>query len=213
MIAVERGFALESVDGSLTTLPPVWDDPTIRMNEGTCDPLGRFWCGSMSYRRVPGAGSLFRLDPDLSVHTVLAGVTISNGIAWSPDGSLVYYIDTPTLRIDVFDGDGELTNRRPFATFADLRPDGLTVDSPGGVWVAFNGQGRVHRYTPDGRLDEVVEVAAAKTTACCLGGPNLDRLFITTSREGLPDGADPLAGSLFVADVGLAGLAPWAFGG
>ena len=93
------------------------------------------------------------------------------------------------------------------------RPDGLTVDADGGIWVAFNGQGRVHRFTAGGRLDEVVEVGAAKTTACCLGGPGLDRLFITTSRENLPDGEDPLAGALFVADVGVAGLPARLFAG
>lgn len=214
VIAVERGFALAAADGTVTTLPPVWDDPSIRMNEGTCDPHGRFWCGSMSYRAVPGAGALYRLDRDLSVRRVLVGVTISNGIEWSPDGSRVYYNDTPTGRVDVFDSeDGGLTNRRTFVVPDGLRPDGLTVDADGGVWVAGHGQGRVHRYTPDGRLDEVVEVPVAKVTACCLGGPNLDRLFITTSRENLPAGADPLAGSLFVADVGVVGLPARPFAG
>lgn len=215
VIAVERGFALESSGGDLTTLPPVWDDPSLRMNEGTCDPQGRFYCGSMSYQRVPGAGALFRLDPDASARQVLDGVTISNGIEWSPDGSLVYYNDTPTYQVDVldYDPDAGFSGRRPFVVLDEMRPDGLTVDAEGGVWVALNGQGRVHRYTPDGRLDEVVEVGAAKTTACCLGGPNGDRLFITTSRENLPDGADPLAGSLFVADVGVRGLAARTFAG
>jgi len=135
-------------------------------------------------------------------------VTISNGLEWSPDGSLAYYNDTPTRRVDVFDFDPDtgLSNRRPFVELGEKRPDGLTVDADGGVWVALNGDGRVHRYAADGRLDVVVEVAAAKTTACCRGGPGMDRLFVTTSRENLPEGADPLAGSLFVADVGVTGL-------
>jgi sugar lactone lactonase YvrE len=215
VIAVERGFALQDAGGSLRTLPEVWRDPSLRMNEGSCDPQGRFYCGSMSYQRVRGAGALYRLDPDLSVRNVLTGVTISNGLEWSPDGSLVYYNDTPTRRVDVFDFDPEtgLSDRRPFVVLDEERPDGLTVDAQGGVWVAFNGQGRVHRYTSGGRLSEVVEVGAAKTTACCLGGSNLDRLFITTSRENLPDGADPLAGALFVADVGVAGLPARPFAG
>jgi sugar lactone lactonase YvrE len=208
VIAVERGFALQDADGGLRTLPQLWDDPTLRMNEGSCDPQGRFYCGSMSYRRVPGAGAVHRLDPDGSTRVVLDGVTISNGLEWSPDGSFAYYNDTPTRRVDVFDFDPDtgLSNRRPFVQLGEKRPDGLTVDADGGVWVALNGDGRVHRYAADGRLDLVVEVAAAKTTACCLGGPGMNRLFVTTSRENLPEGADPLAGSLFVADVGVTGL-------
>jgi sugar lactone lactonase YvrE len=199
----------------VTALPEVWNDPTLRMNEGTCDPQGRFYCGSMSYQRVPGAGALYRLDPDRSVRVVLDGVTISNGLEWSPDGSLVYYNDTPTRRVDVFDYDPDagFSHRRPLVVLDEERPDGLTVDADGGIWVAFNGQGRVHRFTAGGRLDEVVEVGAAKTTACCLGGPGLDRLFITTSRENLPDGEDPLAGALFIADVGVAGLPARLFAG
>src|SRR5690606_23568937 len=99
-----------------------------------------------------------------------------------------------------------LTHRRPFVELADGRPDGLVVDSEGGVWVAVNRTGAVHRYTSAGVLDEVVEVPPRQVTACTLGGGHLDQLFITTSKEGLSAGEDPLAGSLFVADVGVAGL-------
>src|SRR5689334_9321150 len=105
VIAVERGFVLEDADGSLTALPPVWSDPGVRMNEGGCDPDGRFWCGSMAYDQRPGAAALYRLDPDGSVRRVLEGVTVSNGLDWSPDGSLAYYDDTATHRGDVFDYD------------------------------------------------------------------------------------------------------------
>src|SRR5690606_25920507 len=111
-------------------------DPGVRMNEGGCDPDGRFYCGSMAYDRTPGAASVYRLDPDGSVRTVIEHVTISNGLEWSPDGSRAYYVDTDTGRIDVFDYDREtgLTGRRPFAEFdADEgRPDGLAVDADGG---------------------------------------------------------------------------------
>ena len=96
VIAVERGFALEDADGTLTPLDPVWSDPGVRMNEGGCDPDGRFWCGSMAYDQRPGAAALYRLDPDGAVRRVLEGVTISNGLDWSPDGSLAYYDDTAT---------------------------------------------------------------------------------------------------------------------
>jgi sugar lactone lactonase YvrE len=209
VIGIERGFALEDVDGVVTALDPVWTDPSIRMNEGACDPDGRFYCGSMAYDQRPGAATVHRLDPDLSVSPVLTGVTVSNGLDWSPDGSLVYYNDTATHRTDVFDYDPVrgLVDRRPFVDLSteELRPDGLTVDAEGGVWVALSNGGAVRRYAPDGRLDEVVQLPARKVTACTFGGPALDQLFVTTSREGLEPGEDPLAGALFRADVGVTG--------
>jgi sugar lactone lactonase YvrE len=209
VLAVERGFALEDRDGTLTTLDPVWTDGGVRMNDGGCDPDGRFWCGSMAYDQAPGAAAMYRLDADGSVHPAFDGVTVSNGLEWSPDGSLAYYADTATHRVDVFDyesGAG-LTGRRPFVELdGDERPDGLTVDADGGVWVALNGSGAVRRYRPDGVLDEVVELPTAQVTACTFGGPDLDQLFITTSREGLAPDDDPVAGSLFRVDPGVRGL-------
>lgn len=217
VIGLERHFALEDAGGGITHLDELWSDDGLRMNEGGCDPDGRFYCGSMAYDKREGAGALYRLDPDGSVSTVLEGVTISNGIAWSPDGSLAYYNDTPTRRIDVFDYDREagLTGRRPFVDLAaGEHPDGLTVDEEGGVWTALNGSGEVRRYAPGGALDAVVEVEARKVTACTFGGPDLDELFITTSREDLEPGDDPLAGSLFrVPNVGVAGLPVREFAG
>ena len=210
VIGVERGFALEDVDGTLTHLDELWSDTNVRMNEGGCDPDGRFYCGSMAYDQRPDAGALYRLDPDGSVRVVLENVTVSNGLEWSPNGSRAYYNDTPTHRIDVFDYESEsgLTGRRPFVDLSAeaAHPDGLTVDAQGGVWVALDNGSAVRRYTPDGVLDEVIEVPARKVTACTFGGPHLDQLFITTSREGLEPGADPLAGSLFHVVVGVRGL-------
>ncbi len=208
VIAVEKGFVLEAADGSVTDLDPVWTDESVRMNEGGCDPDGRFWCGSMAYDRRPGGGTVYRLDPDGSVHVGFQGVTISNGLEWSPHGGLAYYVDTPTHRVDVldYDRDAGLTGRRPFVRLSDdARPDGLTVDAEGGVWVAVNGSGAVHRYSPEGVLDGVVEVGARQVTACTFGGPDLDQLFFTTSRENLEPDDDPPAGSLFRADVGVRG--------
>jgi sugar lactone lactonase YvrE len=217
VIGVERGFVLEHSDGRLESLGEVSSDETVRMNEGACDPDGRFYCGSMAYDKRPGAGTLYRLDPDRSVHVVLEGVTVSNGLEWSPEGSRAYYNDTDTYRTDVFDYDAEfgLTGRRTFVEMpGDVgRPDGLTVDAEGGVWVAINRGGAVHRYTPEGDLDAVVDVPARKVTACTFGGQRLDRLFITTSREDLEPGEDPLAGSVFRADPGVRGLPVREFAG
>jgi sugar lactone lactonase YvrE len=216
VIAVERGFTLEDADGTLAPMAPVWSDPGVRMNEGGCDPDGRFWCGSMAYDQAPGRGALYRLDPDGAVRRILDGVTISNGLDWSPDGSLAYYDDTATHRVDVFDYDRVtgLTARRPFVRLPDdANPDGLTVDAEGGVWVALFGGGAVHRYTPAGALDVVVEVPTAQVTACTFGGPRLDELFVTTSREGMAADDDPLAGALFRAEVGVPGLPVREFAG
>jgi sugar lactone lactonase YvrE len=216
VIGVERGFCLEEPDGTLTPLGEVWTDTGIRMNEGACDPDGRFYCGSMAYDKRPGVAALYRLDRDLSVRPVLHGVTISNGLDWSPDGSLAYYNDTDTHSIAVFNynRDEGLTEMRAFVVMLDNeRPDGLTVDAQGFVWVAINGSGEVRRYAPNGRLDGVVHVAARKVTACTFGGPALNQLFITTSREQLEPGEDPLAGSLFRAEVQVAGKPVYEFAG
>jgi sugar lactone lactonase YvrE len=177
------------------------------MNEGGCDPGGRFLCGTMAYDQHPGAGSLYRLDADRSVTVVLEGVTISNGLEWSPDGALAYYVDTPTREISVFDSDsaGGLHDRRPFAS-VDAMPDGLTVDADGGVWVALYDGRAVQHFGPDGAPGARVDVPEGRVTACTFGGADLDRLFITTSREGLAPGEEPYAGSLYVADVGARGL-------
>jgi sugar lactone lactonase YvrE len=130
--------------------------------------------------------------------------------------SRAYYNDTATHRISVFDYDAEagLTHRRVFVEIPeDGRPDGLTVDSEGGVWTAISNTGAVHRYSAEGRLEEVLKVPARKATACTFGGQQLDELFITTSREGLPEGQDPLAGSLFRARPQVLGLPAREFAG
>ena len=217
VIGVERGFALEEGDGTLTHLGELWTDENVRMNEGGCDPDGRFYCGSMAYDQRPGAASLYRLDTDLTVRVVLAGVTVSNGLEWSPDGTLAYYNDTDTGQMDVFDyaRDTCLTGRRTFVTIAerDGAPDGLTVDAEGGIWVALYGGAAVRRYSPEGKLELVVELPVKNVTACTFGGPRLDELFITTSREGLKPGEVPRAGALFRAQVSVRGLPAREFAG
>lgn len=209
VIGVERGFVLEETDGSLSPVIEAWSGSDARMNDGGCDPDGRFYCGSMAYDRRPGGGALYRLDPDLTVHRVVDGVTISNGLDWSPDGSSTYYVDTETYGVDVFDYERRtgLTNRRPLAVVEPShgRPDGLTVDADGGVWVALNGGGAVRRYGADGTLDRVIDTPTPHVTACAFGGHDLRTLFITTSRENVGDGDDDVAGSLLACEPGVAG--------
>ena len=212
VLAVERGVALEDPDGTVHPAVLLWETEDIRMNEGGAAPDGSFYVGSMAYDQAEGAATLYRVRPDLTWETVLPDVTVSNGIAWSPDGTRAYYDDTATGKVDVFDwtrAEG-LTGRRTFVVPAlddgEPRPDGLTVDSEGAVWVALNGAGQVHRYTAAGELDTVVEVGARQTTACALGGDDLRTLYITTSREGLDADEDPTAGSLYAVGVDVPGL-------
>ena len=169
--------------------------PDIRANDGACDPDGRFWVGSMALDERDGAGALHRYA-DGRLTTVLEGVGLSNGLGWSPDGTLMYYVDSNTGRVDVFDYDGELANRRPFARIEQGTPDGLAVDDDGGVWVAIWGGACVRRFDPDGTLVHEVAVPAEHVTSCCFGGDDRRSLFITTAA---PDGR------VYVTDAGVGG--------
>lgn len=218
IVAVERGFALDDGDGSpLRELGELWADPGVRMNEGGCDPDGRFYCGSMAYDQRPGAGALYRLDIDGTVTTVLTGCGISNGLEWSPNGERAYYVDSPTGRIDMFDYDPSegLFGRRPFATVdeAEGSPDGLTVDAEGGVWVALWGGSQVRRYSPRGQLDTIIAVPVSQVTACTFGGSRFDQLFITTSRSGLSRDDERQAGAVYTIAAEVQGMPARCYGG
>lgn len=209
VVGVERGFALLDDEGRAEFRTDAWTDDSVRMNEGACDPRGRFYCGSMAYDQRPGAATLWRLDPDRTITPVLTGLTVSNGLVWSLDGATAYHVDTPTGRVDAYDADagtGTLSGRRTVVEVSGGNPDGMTIDAEGGLWVALYGGGAVHRYEPDGTLSEVVEVGATKVTSCALGGPGLSTLFITTSREGLQPHDEPAAGSVFSIPAGVAGV-------
>ncbi|WP_261718290.1 SMP-30/gluconolactonase/LRE family protein [Streptomyces sp. FZ201] len=189
--------------------------PGRRANDAAVAPDGALWAGTMRYDEAPGGGTLSRIGGDGSVEVVLDDVAVSNGTGWSPDGRLMYYIDSPTRRVDVFDhADGRITNRRPLAGIEDGAgfPDGLTVDADGCVWVALWDGGAVRRYTPDGRLDREIVLPTPRITACAFGGADLADLYITTARVGL-DAPHPVAGSLLVVPGAGKGLAQPAFAG
>ncbi|WP_241564372.1 SMP-30/gluconolactonase/LRE family protein [Nonomuraea polychroma] len=216
--AVDRGFAVfqeragRFVTRSVTRL---WADPSIRMNDGACDPQGRFYAGSYDTTGL-GRGVLHRLDPDGTHHVVLRGIDVSNGLDWSEDGLRAFYVDSPTQRIDILDFDpieGRFGGRRPFAHVhvRDGVPDGLAVDAKGGVWVALYGGGCVRRYHPGGTWDRDVRLPVARVTACTFGGPRLDWLYVTTSRENA-SAPEPSAGALFRIPVDVPGVPVRAFG-
>jgi sugar lactone lactonase YvrE len=217
VVGTQDGFVLIEADGTQHARP-AFSDPALRMNDGGCDPQGRYYCGNMANDETPGAGTVYRLDVDATITPVLSGATISNGMVWSLDGTLVYYIDTPTQRVDVFDFDadrGELINRRPVLEIDPAlgHPDGMTIDAEGGLWVALFGGGAVHRYTVDGELSDVIAVPATQTTACAFGGPDLDTLYITTSRRDIDPAEQPLAGCLFAAAPDVRGVPVLMYGG
>jgi sugar lactone lactonase YvrE len=218
VLAVRDGFAIfDEATAKLEIVAPVEADvPTNRMNDGKADPAGRFVAGTMAFDQAPGSGSLYRLDPDLAVTRLFGGVTISNGLDWTADGRHMYYIDSTTQGVDVFDYDGatgQISGRRRMITIApeDGLPDGMTVDAEGGLWVALHGSGSVRRYTPDGRVDRVVHVPPTMVTCCAFGGADLTDLYITTMNFGMSEEAkraQPLAGALFRCRPGVRGRPP-----
>ncbi|HEV2874928.1 MAG TPA: SMP-30/gluconolactonase/LRE family protein [Thermoleophilaceae bacterium] len=188
LVALADALAASDVsDGSVRRLVDIpHAQPGMRCNDGACDAQGRFWIGTMAEDETPAAGALYRYDPDGTLHTVLTDITLSNGLGWDADGRRMYYVDSPTQRIDVLDFDGAsgtVANRRPFAAIpeADGIPDGLAVDDEGGIWVALYGGGEVRRFDADGAVSGQVEVPVPKVTACCFAG---NRLYVT-AREGL----------------------------
>ncbi len=204
----DRVAPLDSLDQPLVHLPT-----GDRGNDGACDPYGRFLIGTYSARHEPGGCALYRVDGPGALATVVDQVTLSNGLDFNPAGDLMYFVDTPTRRVDVFDyhPDGTATGRRTFADLSDApgRPDGLTVDAEGGVWVALVRGGQLRRYDQTGWLDEVIDVPANRVTSCGFGGPDLDELYLTTGWFGMtPDEREPLAGALFRLRPGVAGKPP-----
>lgn len=185
---------------------PEADLPGNRFNDGKCDPRGRLWAGTMSMREETGRGTLYSLEPAGDVRRRLGGVTCSNGIVWTADESTMYFIDSPTRRIDAFDYDaasGDLTNRRCAVEVpAELGiPDGMAIDSAGMLWVGMWGGWHVVAFDPrSGREVSRVRLPTANVTACAFGGRDLRDLYITTASVGLsPDDVhrQPLAGGLF----------------
>lgn len=218
VMAFRRSVGFIGDDGDITPIAVDGFDVSMeRFNEGACDAAGRFWVGTMDRRVKEPVGGLYRIDPDLTARRVIGGLTLSNGIAWSPDGTLMYQCDSGPRVIYVHDFDvatGDIGERRVFATFGEGEgmPDGCAMDETGHLWVAAPGTGSVLRFAPDGGIADRVAVPSREPTSVVFGGADLSTLYVTTMQ---PHGhaAAPEDGGLYALAVGVCGLKRHAFGG
>lgn len=207
--ALQNGIAF--INRSTHEITPIADPETHleenRFNEGKCDPAGRFWAGTMSLSETPNAGNLYVLEHRVMLVKKISGVTISNGMAWSPDEKTFYFIDTPTHEIDAYSYDkitAGISDRKTIIRIDEKEgaPDGMTIDNEGMLWIAHWGGWQVSRWDPTtGKKLYAIKMPAARITSCTFGGENLQDLYITSAQQGLtPDELkdQPLAGSLFV---------------
>lgn len=222
-LAVSNGFAVLDVrTGRVERMADVDRDVSgTTMNDGKCDPAGRFWAGTRDVGGREAIGSLHRLDADHRVTRVLSGVTLSNGLDWSPDRRTMYYIDSTTHGIDAFDFEistGALSGRRRLVELPREwgLPDGMTVDEEGCLWVAFWGASSLRRFESDGELVTVIDLPVSQVTSCAFGGDDLDDLYVTSARGGLSPQElreQPHAGGLFRLRLGVRGLPSHPFAG
>ena len=174
VVATEQGFALLDDDLGIEREIAVFDDPAVRMNEGACDAAGRLYCGSLDYTYRPGAGTLYRLDPDLSVHVALESMTIPNGLVW-PQSGVAAHADTADRKVYRYEFDlvtGVFGDRDVLIDFADVEgsPDGMALDAEGGLWIALWGGREVRRYDSSGLLTDTIPLEVSNPTSCAIGG-------------------------------------------
>ncbi|MBI3167369.1 MAG: SMP-30/gluconolactonase/LRE family protein [Chloroflexi bacterium] len=203
-----------------TLLAALNEPATTRLNDGKCDPAGRFLAGSMDLNEKDPIGSFYSFN-GTSAQTLFRDVTISNGMAWSPDHKTFYYIDTPTREVKAFDYDvltGEIANPRIVIHIPDSLgwPDGMTSDTEGNLWIVLWGRAQVTRWNPNtGKLLEQVSVPALHTSSCVFGGKNRNELYITSARKNMGE-ADlkkyPLSGGLFRVETKFEGMPTFEFG-
>ncbi len=218
----KSGFAfLDLPEGRIEKIgDPEPERPNNRMNDGKCDAEGRFWAGTMDDEEKEPTGWLYRLDPDLTWQRTDGEYTVTNGPAFAPDGRTIYHADTlggVVYALEV-EADGTLANKREFARFAktDGSPDGMTTDAEGFLWIAHWGGWRITRFAPDGAIARILELPVSQVTSCVFGGIGFETLYITSASIGLDEAAraaQPLAGGLFEADIGIRGLPTLRFAG
>jgi sugar lactone lactonase YvrE len=218
----EHGIAEIDLDSNRfeIILDPEKGQPGNRFNDGKLDRQGRFWAGTMDDAEHADSGTLYRLDPDLSLTAFDRGYRVTNGPAFSPDGSLMYHNDSArqvTFRFELGAG-GEFGERRAFLQFGrgDGFPDGMTVDSEGCLWIAFWDGWCLRRYSPEGEWLETIRMPVARPTSCTFGGRDLDQLYISSASIDLDEQAiemQPNAGGLFMVTPGVQGIKDAPFAG
>ena len=224
LVATPAGLMTLDMDSkTLTTLcHPESDRPGNRYNDGKCDRMGRLWIGTLDMGTAANRGNLFRVDADGSWKKMETGITVANGLGWSPNNKTMYFTDSVRRTIYAYDFDlrpGTISNRRPFITLdaSDGTPDGLTVDEEGCLWVAVWDAWRVSRYAPDGRELLRIRMPVPRPTSCCFGGNSLDTLYVTSASVRLNEAAllaAPQSGSLFAIRIpGVRGLPETTFAG
>ncbi|KMY43204.1 SMP-30/gluconolaconase/LRE domain protein [Bacillus sp. FJAT-27916] len=222
VIALQNGFYFMNLETG--QLEPITDPeshlPHNRFNDGKCDPKGRFWAGTIHLEGKEHTCALYCLDTNLEVDRKISEVTNSNGLAWSPDESTFYFIDTPTLKVVAYDYDaktGSITNPRNIIAFPEDEgfPDGMTIDEEGMLWIAHYSGSKVSRWDPNnGQQLTTISVPAKHVTSCTFGGPDLDELYITTAKQDDTDMNEfPHAGGLFRIKPGVKGMPAVPFNG
>lgn len=207
LVALPGKFVSVDQKGNQNILGTVDEPNSVRMNDGKCDPAGRFWCGSMAFDFTARAGNLWMMDTNLKIHHKLDKVTISNGLVWTADSKTMYYIDTPTGQIDAFDFEletGEIKNRRiVYKHEMSGYLDGMTIDTEDNLYVATWEGSAVYKINPKtGSVISIIEVpGASRITSCAFGGPNLEDLYITSSAQDTDPEKEPNAGALFRAKI------------
>lgn len=224
LLAVQDGFARYDLAPQKLTLitDPEAAKPANRFNDGKCDPGGRFWAGTMAEAGTPGQGSLYRLDPDMTVHTMLTEVSISNGIVWTADHQTMYFNDSTPGTVTAFDFEpatGAISNPRVAIQIPKAMgvPDGMAIDAEGMLWIAHFSGAAVRRWNPTtGEVLATVELPVSNPTACAFGGADLDELYITTARIALSEDQlqqQPQAGGLFRVKTAVTGTLTYRFKG
>lgn len=212
ILALKSGFAFFDVESESIT--PIENDfenaENTRFNDGKCDPMGRFWVGTLDYNLEEGSGNLFWLNSDLKVDQKLDQLTIPNGMAWNSSADTFYFIDTIARKLYSFRYEketGEISDQSVIYKFEeDLGyPDGMTIDTHDKLWIALYAGRKVIQINPkNGQIDFEVRLQVPKPTSCTFGGEDFKTLFITTCREHMDESEiekAPLSGSLFSVDL------------
>jgi sugar lactone lactonase YvrE len=220
ILGMRSSFVNFQVDSSQqAVLMSVNELATNRINDGKCDPAGRFVVGTMDMNEKDPTGSVYSFDGK-QVTKLFSGVTISNGLTWSPDHKTFYHIDTPTHKVQAFDYDvvtGQIANPRTAIHVPESLgwPDGMTSDTDGNLWIAMWGGAQITKWNPQtGQLLEQIPVPALQTSSCTFGGKDMNELYVTSARKGMSEEflqKYPLSGGLFKVETKVAGMPTFEF--